>query len=334
MKFTKKYSLLGILLLILFLLDIASGSVFIPLHKIWNCFANQSNVAETLIILGYRLPKAVTAICAGSSLAVAGMLMQTFFKNPLAGPYVLGINSLSSLSVAVFMLSGGSITNSFFHALGIPLASSLGALLGLLLIMFIAKRVQSQTHILLIGMMIGFIAGAWQSVLEYLSNAQHLKNFVIWNMASLNYVTDYDLLIYIGVIVVCFISCLFLIKPLNALLLGDEQAYLLGINISALKNILLVLTAVLSGITTAYCGPIGFVGLALPHLVRLFFKTTHHLHLLFGNILTGACFLLLCDILSNLPVFEFTLPVNVITSLFGAPFVLWLILKNKNSITY
>ena len=332
MTLTKKYALLISLLCIFFVLDIASGSVFIPINKIWTCFAGSGNATETLIILGLRLPKAIAAICAGSALAVAGMLMQTFFKNPLAGPYVLGINSVSSLSVAIFMLGGG-ITNSFFHLLGIPLASFLGALAGLFLIMFIAKKIQNQTHILLIGMMIGFIAGAWQSVLEYLSNALQLKNFVIWNMASISNVTDVDLLIFGSVVSLCFTACLFLIKPLNAMLLGDDQAYLLGVNISLLKNILLILTALLSGITTAYCGPVGFVGLALPHLVRIFFKTTHHLHQLVGNILAGACFLLLCDILSNLAVFQITLPLNVVTSLFGAPFVLWLILKNKHAIS-
>ena len=332
MSIAKKYIFLLVLTLIIFVLDITSGTVFIPLNKIWACFTNHANVTETIIVLGFRLPKAIAAICAGSALAVAGMLMQTFFKNPLAGPYVLGVNSVSSLSVALFMLGGGGITNSFFHTLGIPLASSLGALAGLLLIMFIAKKIQNQTHILLIGMMIGFIAGAWQSVLEYLSNSMRLKNFVIWNMASLSNVTDNDLLIFFSVVVICFAACMFLIKPLNALLLGDEQAYLLGINISVLKNVLLILTALLSGVTTAYCGPVGFVGLALPHLVRIFFKTTHHLHQLFGNILAGACFLLLCDVLSNLPFFDVTLPVNVVTSLFGAPFVLWLILKNKNAI--
>ena len=333
MSFTKKYSVLVISLILLFLLDIASGTVFIPLNKIWSCFYSHTNDSETIIILGFRLPKALAAICAGSSLAVAGMLMQTFFKNPLAGPYVLGVNSASSLSVAIFMLGSGGISNSFFHTLGIPLASSLGALAGLLLIMFVAKKIHNQTHILLIGMMIGFIAGAWQSVLEYLSTAQHLKNFVIWNMASLSNVMDTDLMILFSVIVICFAVCLFLIKPLNALLLGDEQASLLGINISGIKNCVLVLTALLSGVVTAYCGPIGFVGLALPHLVRIIFKTTHHLHQLFGNILMGACFLLLCDVISNLPLFQINLPINIITSLFGAPFVLWLIFKNKNAIS-
>jgi len=332
MSFTAKYIFLVLLMFVLFILDVASGSVFIPINKVISCFTDSANITENIIVLGLRLPKALAAIFAGSALAVAGMLMQTFFKNPLAGPYVLGVNSVSSLAVALFMLSSGSMAGSFIHVLGIPLASSLGALAGLLLIMLIAKKIQNQTHILLIGMMIGFIAGAWQSVLEYLSNAQHLKNFVIWNMASLSNVTGSDLVIFCSTVFTCFAACLFLIKPLNALLLGDEKAYLLGINISVLKNVLLVLTALLSGVTTAYCGPVGFVGLALPHLVRIVFKTTHHLHQLFGNILTGACFLLLCDVLSNLPLFEVTLPVNVVTSLFGAPFVLWLILKNKNTI--
>lgn len=332
MRFTTKYLLLVLLTLILFVLDVLSGSVFISADRILACFSSHATVTDTIIVLGYRLPKAIAAICAGSALAVSGMLMQTFFKNPLAGPYVLGVNSVSSLAVALFMLGGGSVANSFFHTLGIPLTSSFGALAGLFLIMFIAKKIQSQTHILLIGMMIGFIAGAWQSVLEYLSSAMHLKNFVIWNMASLSNVTGGDLMFFCCITILCFIACLFLIKPLNAMLLGDDQAYLLGVNISVLKNVVLVLTAILSGITTAYCGPVGFVGLALPHLVRIFFKTTHHLHQLLGNILAGACFLLLCDVLSNLPLFDVTLPVNVITSLFGAPFVLWLILKNRNTI--
>jgi len=332
MRFATKYMLLILLTLILFVLDVASGSVFIPVNRILACFTDHATVTDTIIVLGYRLPKAIAAISAGSALAVSGMLMQTFFRNPLAGPYVLGVNSVSSLTVALFMLGGGGVASSFFHRLGIPLASSLGALAGLFLIMFIAKKIHNQTHILLIGMMIGFIAGAWQSVLEYLSSALHLKNFVIWNMASLSNVTDGDLLIFCSVVTLCFLACLFLIKPLNAMLLGDEQAYLLGVNISVLKNVVLILTALLSGITTAYCGPVGFVGLALPHLVRIFFKTTHHLHQLLGNILAGACFLLLCDVLSNLPLFDVTLPVNVVTSLFGAPFVLWLILKNKNTL--
>src|SRR6201988_1534199 len=148
MSFAKKYSLLGVLLLLLFILDVTSGTVFISLIKIWDCFTNHGTVAETLIIFGFRLPKAMAAVCAGSALAIAGMLMQTFFKNPLAGPFVLGVNSMSSLSVALFMLGGSSINNSFFHTLGIPLASSLGALLGLILIMFIAKKIHNQTHIL------------------------------------------------------------------------------------------------------------------------------------------------------------------------------------------
>ena len=330
MKLLKQYSLLILLLVVFFVVDLVFGPVFISFSEILNCFSDHAKVTETLILFGIRLPKALTAICAGSALAVSGMLMQTFFRNPLAGPYVLGINAVSSLTVAIFMLSTGTVAGSFIQSLGLPLASAFGAFLGLLLIMLIARKIHNQTHILLIGMMIGFIAGAGQSVLEYMANAQHLKKFVLWNMASLSNANEPQILIFFSVILVCFIACLFLIKPLNAILLGDDQAYVLGIRVSALKTQILLVTALLSGITTAYCGPIGFVGLALPHLVRLLFKTTHHVHLLLGNILCGACFLLFCDILCNLPIFEFTLPVNVITSLFGAPFILWLLLKNKN----
>ncbi|HTA61089.1 MAG TPA: iron chelate uptake ABC transporter family permease subunit, partial [Bacteroidia bacterium] len=199
--------LLILLTLVLFVLDVASGSVFIPVNRILACFTDHATVTDTIIVLGYRLPKAMAAICAGSALAVSGMLMQTFFRNPLAGPYVLGVNSVSSLAVALFMLGGGGVASSFFHSLGIPLASSLGALVGLFLIMFIAKKIHNQTHILLIGMMIGFIAGAWQSVLEYLSSALHLKNFVIWNMASLSNVTEGDLFVFCSVVTLCFVAC-------------------------------------------------------------------------------------------------------------------------------
>lgn len=328
-----KYLLLLLLAILLFVVDIASGTVFIPFNHILKCFSSDASVTESFIVFGFRFPKAITALCAGVSLSVAGMLMQTFFRNPLAGPYVLGVNSVSSLSVAIYMLGSGIFGSSAFFKMGIPLASSLGALCGLFLIMLISKKVQNQTHILLIGMMIGFMAGAWQSVLEYFSNAQHLKSFILWNMASLSNVMDADLLILFSTVVFCCLSCLFIIKPLNALLLGDEQARLLGINIKVIKNIVLILTAVLSGVTTAYCGPVGFVGLALPHLVRIVFRSTHHLHQLIGNVLTGACFMLFCDIVSNLPFFDITVPLNVITSLFGAPFVVWLIFRNREYVS-
>ncbi|MBS1646758.1 MAG: iron ABC transporter permease [Bacteroidetes bacterium] len=330
MIFFKKYSLLFLLLLLLFVLDIALGSVFIPIKKIISCFWDSENTTDHIILFDFRLPKALTAVGAGAALAVAGMLMQTFFRNPLAGPYVLGVNAVSSLFVAVFMMSSGAL-GVFFRAWGVPLVSALGALAGLLLIMLVAKKIYKQAYILLIGMMIGFIAGAWQSVLEYFANAQHLKNFVLWNLASLSYLTQGHLVFFFLILCLCFIACFLLIKSLNALLLGDEQARLLGVNIGFVKNAILVLVAVLSGVTTAYCGPIGFVGLALPHVVRIFLKTTHHLHQLIGNIIGGSCFLLLCDILSNLPFFEAVLPINVITSLFGAPFVLWLLLKKNHS---
>ncbi|MGZ3867417.1 MAG: FecCD family ABC transporter permease, partial [Bacteroidia bacterium] len=187
------------------------------------------------------------------------------------------------------------------------------------------------THLLLVGMMIGFLAGALQSVLEYLSNPGDLKNFVLWNMASVSNVTGNDLIVFTIMVFLICASCLFLIKPLNVLLLGEEQATLLGINVRRSKIFILIIVALLSGVTTAYCGPVGFVGLAMPHLVRIFFKTTHHLHQLIGSVLLGSCFMLFCDIIGNLPYFQITLPINVITSLFGAPFVLWLIFKQKNS---
>lgn len=328
MKYTSKYLLLLVLLLAFFVLDIVSGSVYITFSEITDALKGAGGVNET-IILGFRLPKAIAALSAGVALSVAGMLMQTFFRNPLAGPYVLGVNSLASLSVALFMLAGGGL--SLFFKMGVPFAASVGAFAGLMILLVLSRKIKSSTHLLLVGMMIGFLAGALQSVLEYLSNPGDLKNFVLWNMASVSNVTGIDLVVFSFVVFLISSFCLFLVKPLNVLLLGEEQAALLGINVRLSKIFILVIVAVLSGVTTAYCGPIGFVGLAMPHLVRILFKTTHHLHQLIGSVLLGSCFMLFCDIIGNLPFFEIALPVNVITSLFGAPFVLWLIFKQKNS---
>lgn len=329
MKNSFRYILLLAMLLFLFTCDLALGATCVSFTKVIAVFRGDGNFSETLIIMGFRLPKAIAAIGAGMSLSVAGMLMQTFFRNPLAGPYVLGVNSLASLAVALFMLTGVS-SFALSYKVGIPFVACSGALLGLFVLLVLSRKVRSSTHLLLVGMMIGFLAGALQSVIEYLANPSELKSFVLWNMASLSNVTHYDLLFFFALSLLASCSCFFLIKPLNLLLLGDEQAALLGVNTRIVKTLMLVLVAVLSGITTAYCGPVGFVGLAMPHLVRLIFKTTHHLHQLAGSILVGSCFMLFCDIIGNLPVFEITLPVNVITSLLGAPFVLWLIFKNKN----
>ena len=324
------YLILALLLALLFFLDLALGATFIPFGKVIGVFGKEAGVSETIVVCGFRLPKAIAALSAGMALSVAGMLMQTFFRNPLAGPYVLGINSLSSLAVAIFMLAGGAGTSLFFQ-LGIPFAAAAGALLGLLLLLILSKRIRSATHLLLVGMMIGFLAGAFQSVLEYLANPAQLKTFVLWNMASLSNVTDSDLLIFFGTSLCACLFCLALIKPLNALMLGEDHASLLGVNVRGSRGVLLVVVAILSGVSTAYCGPVGFVGLAIPHTVRMLFRTTHHLHQLLGCMLCGGVFMLACDILSNLPIFENTLPLNVVTSLFGAPFVIWLLFKSRNN---
>ncbi len=325
-----KYLLLFLLLLVLFVLDLVLGTTYIAPGKVLEVFEEHGSVTETIVILGFRLPKAIAALSAGMGLSVAGMLMQTFFRNPLAGPYVLGVNSLSSLAVAVFMLAGGA-GSALFLQLGVPFAACAGAFLGLVLLLILSHKIKSATHLLLVGMMIGFLAGALQSVLEYMANPSELKNFVIWNMASLSNVTGKDLLAFFILVLFSCILCLFSIKPLNALMLGDEQASLLGVNVKFARNFILILVALLSGITTAYCGPVGFVGLAMPHTIRMLLRTTHHLHQLIGCMLGGAIFMLTCDIISNLPVFDNTLPINVITSLFGAPFVIWLLFKSKTN---
>lgn len=331
MRSATGYIFLIILLLVLFCLDLMVGSSCLAPGQVWQALSGNGDMISSMIVLGVRLPKAITAISAGMALSVAGMLMQTFFRNPLAGPYVLGVNSLSSLAVAVFMLAGGAGTSLFFK-MGVPFAAIVGALGGLFLLLALSRRMKNVTHLLLAGMMIGFLAGAVQSVLEYLADPGSLKNFVLWNMASLSGVIFGDLVAMFFINLLICLCCLFLIKPLNALILGEEQAKLLGISTTPVKTTVLVLVAVLSGVTTAYCGPIGFVGLAIPHVIRMLLKTTHHLHQLMGCILGGAVFMLTCDIISNLPLFDNSLPINVITSLFGAPFVIWLLFNRKNSI--
>jgi iron complex transport system permease protein len=325
-----KYLFLLAALFALFIADLSWGATYIPLEKVFGVFGDHAGVNETIVVLGFRLPKAIAALSAGMALSVAGMLMQTFFRNPLAGPYVLGINSLSSLAVAIVMLAGVTGTSAL-AGVGIPAAAVIGALLGLILLLVLSRRMRNVTHLLLIGMMIGFLAGALQSVLEYLANPAQLKSFVLWNMASLSGVMEGDLVAFFLISFLACFAVLFFIKPLNAFMLGDDQAALLGIRVRLIKNCILILVAILSGVTTAYCGPIGFVGIAMPHTVRMLFKTTHHLHQLFGCVLVGAIFMLVCDIIGNLPVFDNTLPINVITSLFGAPFVIWLLFRNKNS---
>ncbi len=314
-----------VLLPVLAYFHLTIGQIQLSSADFYNAVFNYSD-SETaqLLVREFRLPRLIMAIVAGSSLAIAGMLMQTLFNNPLAGPYILGINSGASLAVALGTLSGISLFSSNIGLIGLAL---IGALVFGFIVLGFSLFVRNSLSLLLVGIMIGSFTSAITSLLQTISSADSLKVFTIWGMGSLQQVE----LSQIGIITVFFILGIFfsffLIKPLNALVLGENASLLLGVPVKNLRIIIIVITALLAGLVTAFCGPIAFVGLAIPNLCKMLFKTQQHLVLLLGNILLGALFLISCDILvQGLEPF-ILVPINVITSIVGAPFVIFIILK-------
>jgi iron complex transport system permease protein len=335
-KSHKKYFiLLGVLGFILFVLNISLGSVSIPFEDIVNTLIGNTAAKESwqTIILYFRLPKAITAILVGSGLSVAGLLMQTLFRNPLAGPFVLGISSGASLGVALLILSG-SLFGSFFLAGAIsswslPIASSLGAFLVLSAVIIAANKVRNTMSILIIGLMFGSLTSAIISVLAYFSEAQQIQQFLFWSFGSLGNLSWNELLVFIVIYSIGMLATLAIIKPLNSLLLGENYAKSLGINVKRNRIIILIITSVLTGVITAFAGPIAFIGLAVPHIARMIFTTSNHKVLIPAVLILGAIIMLICDAIAQLPTSEFTLPINAITSLFGAPIVIWLLIRKK-----
>jgi iron complex transport system permease protein len=335
-KSHKKYFILLLVLgVILFVLNVSLGSVSIPFEDILNILIGNTAAKESwqTIILYFRLPKAITAILVGSGLSVAGLLMQTLFRNPLAGPFVLGISSGASLGVALLILSG-SLFGGFFLANSIsswslPVASSLGAFLVLSAVIIAANKVRNTMSILIIGLMFGSLTSAIISVLAYFSEAQQIQQFLFWSFGSLGNLSWNELLIFIVIYSIGMLATLVIIKPLNSLLLGENYAKSLGINVKRNRNIILIITSVLTGVITAFAGPIAFIGLAVPHIARMIFTTSNHKTLIPAVVILGAIIMLICDAIAQLPTSEFTLPINAITSLFGAPIVIWLLIRKK-----
>lgn len=308
------------LLLILFALDISVGAVNIPLGEVWAALTGGDCPPSTAkIILNIRLVKAVVALFAGAALSVSGLQMQTLFRNPLAGPYVLGISSGASLGVALVVLAGWN------SALGVAGAAWIGAAAVLGVIAIVGRRIRDIMVILILGMMFSSGVSAVVQILQYLSKEDSLKAFVIWTMGSLGDVTSSQLWILIPSILAGFILAVVTIKPLNLLLFGEEYAVTMGLDVRRSRLLLFLSTTLLAGTVTAFCGPIGFIGLAMPHVTRILFQNSDHRILIPGTLLTGACILLVCDIVSKL----FTLPVNAITALLGIPIVVWIVLRNK-----
>ena len=315
------FAMLAALTLFMFLLDLAVGAVAVPLGDVWAALTGGDCPRATAkIILNIRLIKAVVALLAGAALSVSGLQMQTLFRNPLAGPYVLGISSGASLGVALVVLAG------FGSSIGIAGAAWLGAALVLVVIAAVGHRIKDIMVILILGMMFSSGVGAIVQILQYLSKEESLKAFVIWTMGSLGDVTFDQLAVLVPSIIAGLLLAVVTIKPLNLLLFGEEYAVTMGLNIRRSRGLLFLSTTLLAGTVTAFCGPIGFIGLAMPHVTRMLFRNSDHRVLVPGTVLSGAAVLLLCDLVSKM----FTLPINAITALLGIPIVVWVVLRNKS----
>ncbi len=326
---TNLFILLTILLVILFLADLTLGSIRIPLKDMINVFlGNSTNNINTEILLNFRLPKAITAILTGAALSVAGLLMQTLFRNPLADPYILGVSSGASLGVALVMMASALLPVIFISSgWGLIIAAIIGAALVLLLVVGVSFKVQNSVSLLIVGLMFGTMASSLVSIMQFYSNPDAVKLFVMWNMGSLSAVTWNYMYVLFPVILTGLLIAFLLTKRLNGLLLGENYARGLGIPIIQTRILIVIATGILAGSVTAFTGPIAFVGVAVPHIARGLFRSARHQHLLPACILSGASLLLICDIISQIP--AHALPVNIISALFGAPVIIWIILKRK-----
>lgn len=323
---------MSLLFLLLLIADLCLGNIRIPLADVWAAlFHPQTHPSiHTDIVLNFRLPKALTAIIAGSALSVSGLMMQTMFRNPLAGPDVLGVNSGASLGVALLVMlgsMGGIVFGS--TSWSIILAAILGAFLVLILILIISRRMPDIVSLLIVGMMLGYIASSVVSLLQSLSNPESLKLFVVWTFGSLSAVS-WQMMPVLGAIFIFGIFLAFLMcKEMDVLMLGESYAQTLGISLPRVRFMLILTTALLSGGITAFAGPISFVGITVPHIARGLVKDWSHRRLLPLCMLCGSSLLLVCDILSQMPVFNASFPINSITSLVGAPIIIWIMLKNR-----
>ncbi len=336
-RFTYSFIILSVLLLLCFLANINLGSVSIPVSEVFHSiFGTSSNETWQYIIQDYRLPKALTAILVGSGLGISGLLMQTLFRNPLAGPFVLGISSGASLGVALVILGSGIFGGMFASLLvskwSIVIAASLGSFLVLLAVLLVSSRVRDTMAILIIGLMFGSITAAVVSVLSYFSSAEQLQQYIFWGFGSLGNLTWHELLIFLIIYSIGLTLTILSIKGLNTLLLGENYAKSLGLNIKQSRFIIIVATSLLAGTITAFAGPIAFIGLAIPHITRQVFNTSNHKVLLPAVFLFGAIVMLICDSIAQLPTSDYTLPINAITSIIGAPIVVWLLVRQKKMV--
>lgn len=332
------FVILGVGILLLFALNLLSGSVPIPLTDVVSILftpntSSEINPTWSYIILETRLPQALTALLCGGALAVTGLMLQTAFRNPLAGPDVFGINSGAGLGVAIVMLwLGGSVTTEMFSVSGfvaVLLAAFIGAMLVTGLIFFFSTLVRNNVMLLIIGIMVGYVSSSAIELLNFFSTEEGVKSYAVWGMGDFGGVSMQTMPVFASITVVGLLLAILLIKPLNALLLGEEYAESLGINTRRTRNLLLIITGILTAITTAFCGPISFIGLATPHIARLILGTQNHTRLLPATILCGSAIALLCNILCNLPGDGGIIPLNAVTPLIGAPVIIYVLVKTK-----
>lgn len=329
------FVVLTFLLLAAFFLNLTLGSVAIPFSEILKSFfgSGASKESWNYILLNYRLPKAITAMITGGGLSVAGLLMQTLFRNPLAGPYVLGISSGAGLGVAILVLGAGALGGIFATFLLSPwslvIVAGLGSFLVLVAVMAVSMKIKDTMAILIIGLMFGSLTSAVVAVLSYFSNAQQLQQYIFWSFGSLGNQSWER----VWILLFCFCAGLLLSvlsgKSLNSLLLGENYARSMGLRLRRTTLLLILATSILAGAITAFAGPIAFVGLAVPHLVRQVFRTANHFILIPAVLLFGSFLMLLCDTVAQLPFSSYTLPINAITSIIGAPVVIWLLVRKK-----
>jgi len=329
------FTTLIFIMIVAFLVNISFGSVTIPIHQIIKGLFGSSMEKETweIILFNFRLPKAFTAIFVGIGLAISGLLMQTLFRNPLAGPYVLGLSSGASLGVAFVILGSAllpmSIATFFLSSYGLTLASALGSFAVLSAVLLVAKRLKDTMAILIVGLMFSSFTSAIVSILSYFSTAEQLQKYTFWSLGSISNLSWKEVSILIALVSFGILLSILVIKPLNALLLGERYAKSIGINFRKTRFIIIIATSILAGSITALVGPIAFIGLAVPHMAKLLFKTSNHSILVFGTLLLGGILMLVCDTIAQFPGSDLTLPINAITSLFGAPIIIWLLVRKR-----
>ncbi|BAR50374.1 iron chelate uptake ABC transporter, FeCTfamily, permease protein [Tannerella forsythia KS16] len=343
----KRYTVLVLIfisvsIVFFFFLNLVLGSVHIPLRAVWNiiCGSAEEPVVWQNIVWKSRVPQSITALVAGAGLSVSGLQMQTVFRNPLAGPSVLGISSGASLGVASVILLSGSIGGVALSKLGyigeiaLTVAATAGALSVMTLIVFVSQKVKGSVTLLIIGVMIGYVANAIIGVFKYFSVEEDIRAYVIWGLGSFARVSGNQMTLFIYIMIILLPLSFLLIKTLNLLLLGDGYAKNLGLNIKRARLYVISCSGILTAIVTAYCGPVIFLGLAVPHLCRGLLRTSDHRVLMPAAILTGSSLALLCNLIARMPGFEGALPVNSITALIGAPIVVYVLFsKRKNEMS-